>query len=224
MAAKHLINQLQARKKELAKKVRTSDPGLNYSPMLQQMNVALSVEEARMASLKARVSEYSSRMARMREQSTYAPEIEAKLAQLNRDYAVNKDNYEKLVARRSAAKLSGDLSSATDAISFRVVDPPTVPATPAGPNRLRLYSVVFGGALLSGLGLALFLSQVRPTFLSQTNLREVIGLPVLGSITMNWTEAQVVERRRRLLAFGLAVATLFTAYGGVLAVAVLRPA
>src|SRR5476649_956995 len=95
VAAKHLIAQLEARKKDLAKKVRTSDPGLNYSPMLQQMNVALSVEEARMASLQARVSEYASRMARMRSESNYAPEIEAKLAQLNRDYAVNKDNYEK---------------------------------------------------------------------------------------------------------------------------------
>lgn len=224
VGTKRLLAQLEARKKEEAKKSRASgDPGANYSPMLQQMNVALSVEEARIASLKARVSEYSSRMARMRSQSSLAPEVEAQLAQLNRDYAINKDNYEKLVGRREAAKLSGDLSTATDMLTFRVIDPPTAPITPIGPNRPRLYSLVFVGALLAGLGVALLLSQVRPTFLSQSSLREVTGMPILGTIGMNWTEQQKVMRKRRLYAFGLSVFTLFTAYGGVLAAALLRP-
>ncbi|WP_256081164.1 XrtA system polysaccharide chain length determinant [Massilia sp. YIM B04103] len=224
LSTKRLIAQLETRKKDEAKKSRSSgDPGANYSPMLQQMNVALSVEEARIASLKARVGEYGSRLERMRSQSSLAPEVEAQLAQLNRDYAINKDNYEKLVGRREAAKLSGDLSTATDMLTFRVIDPPTAPITPTGPNRPRLYSLVFVGALLAGLGVALLMSQIRPTFLSQSSLREVSGMPILGTISMNWTEQQKVMRKRRLYAFGLSVFTLFTAYGGVLAAALLRP-
>lgn len=223
VSAKRLIASLQQRKKDEAKKMaKSGDPGANYSPMLQQLNVALSVEEARVASLKARVGEYAARMDRMRSQSTAAPEVEAQLAQLNRDYAINKENYEKLVQRREAAKLSGDLSSATDMMSFRVIDPPSVPQTPAGPNRPRFYSLVFVGALLAGLGTAFLMSQVRPTFLSQHNLREVTGVPILGSIGMNWTEQQKSSRRRRLYAFGLAVASLFTAFGGVVTATLLR--
>ncbi|HEX9171594.1 MAG TPA: XrtA system polysaccharide chain length determinant, partial [Telluria sp.] len=152
VAAKRLLGQLEAKKKEEARnRKRSSDPGVNYSPMLQQMNVALSVAEARVASLRARVDEYNARMGRMRSQSQEAPEVEAQLAQLNRDYAVNRDNYQKLVERREAAKLSGDLSSATDMLTFRVIDPPTVPLTPAGPNRPRLFSLVFAAALVAGL-------------------------------------------------------------------------
>lgn len=223
LAAKRLMAALQQRKKEEAKKLaKSGDPGMNYSPMLQQMNVQLSVEEARVASLKARVGEYAARLDRMRSHSTQAPEVEAQLTQLNRDYAINKENYEKLVQRREAAKLSGDLSSATDMMSFRVIDPPIVPQTPVGPNRLRLYAMVFGAALLAGLGGALLLSQIRPTFLSQHSLREVTGMPILGSIGMNWTEQQKASRRRRLYAFGLAVATLLTAFGGVMTVTMLR--
>jgi len=222
VAAKRLIAQLEERKKQEAKKIRAVDPGANYSPMLQQMTVQLSVEEARIASLQARVGEYNSRLAQMRSLSTQAPEVEAQLAQLNRDYAVNKENYEKLVQRREAAKLSGDLSTATDMMTFRVVDPPAVPSTPAGPNRPRLYSLVFLGSLVAGLGTALLLSQIRPTFLSQTSLRETTGLPILGSIGMNWTDQQKVRRRRRLYAFTAAVASLFTAYGGVLALTLFR--
>ncbi len=219
-----LIAQLEARKLEEAKRItRSADPGANYSPMLQQMNVALSVEEARVASLKARVAEYSMRAARLRSQSATAPEVEAQFAQLNRDYEVNKDNYEKLVGRREAAKLSGDLSSATDIMTFRVIDPPTVPSVPAGPNRLALSSLVFAGALLVGLATALLMSQVRPTFLSQSMLREVSGLPILGSVSMNWTDEQKKRGTRRAYAFGAAVVVLFGIYGAVMATLFIPP-
>ncbi|MDQ1830135.1 Wzz/FepE/Etk N-terminal domain-containing protein [Massilia sp. CCM 9029] len=224
VAARRLIAQLEARKLEEAKRnKRNNDPGANYSPMLQQMNVALSVEEARVASLKARVAEYGSRAARLRSQSTNAPEVEAQLAQLNRDYLINKENYEKLVGRREAAKLSGDLSSATDMLTFRVIDPPTVPSTPSGPNRHRLFSFVFAAALLAGLGVAFLMSQLRPTFMSQGTLRDVTGIPILGSISMNWTSEQKVMRTKRLYAFGAAVIVLFGAYGGVMAALFVRP-
>ncbi|KQW90192.1 chain length-determining protein [Massilia sp. Root418] len=221
---KRLLAQLQQRKKEEAKKrVRSADPGVNYSPMMQQMNVALSVEEARVASLKARVDEYNMRLARLRSQSTAAPEVEAQLAQLNRDYQINKENYAKLVERREAARLSGDLTSATDMLSFRVIDPPTASTAPIGPNRPRLMSMVFGAALLLGLGVALLMSQIRPTFVSQAALRSATGIPILGTISMNWTDQQKVRRRRRLYAFSAAVAVLFTAYGGVMAALLLKP-
>jgi polysaccharide chain length determinant protein (PEP-CTERM system associated) len=221
---KRLLAQLEARKKEEAKKRKHSlDPGANYSPMLQQLNVALSVAEARVASLRARVDEYAARSARMRAQSSAAPEVEAQLAQLNRDYQVNRDNYQKLVERRESAKLSGDLSSATDMMTFRVIDPPTAPVTPAGPNRPRLFSIVFIGALLAGLVVALLMSQIRPTFLSQSSLREVTGVPILGSISMNWTNEQKVRRKRRLYALGASVFVLFGAYGGVMAAILIRP-
>ncbi|MES2322163.1 MAG: XrtA system polysaccharide chain length determinant [Pseudomonadota bacterium] len=224
VAAKRLISQLEARKVEESRKARRNgDPGANYSPMLQQMNVALSVEEARVASLKARVAEYSSRAARVRAQSTTAPEVEAQFAQLNRDYLINKDNYEKLVGRREAAKLSGDLSSATDMLTFRVIDPPTVPSTPAGPHRPRLFSIVFALALVAGLGVALLMSQIRPTFITQSSLRDVTGLPILGSISMNWTDEQKVNRTKRMYAFSAALIALFGLYGGVIAILFIRP-
>ncbi|MDB5920906.1 MAG: chain length-determining protein [Massilia sp.] len=224
LSARRLLAQLETRKQEMAKNQRApSDPGASFSPMLQQLNVSLSAAEARAASMRARVDELSSRVARLRSQSVEAPEVEAQLAQLNRDYQVNRDNYQKLVERRESAKLSGDLSSATDMLTFRVIDPPTVPLTPAGPNRPRLFSFVFLGALVAGLAAALLMSQVRPTFLSQAALRDVTSTPILGSISMNWTTEQKVKRRRRLYAMAASVLALFSAYGGVMALILIRP-
>jgi polysaccharide chain length determinant protein (PEP-CTERM system associated) len=224
IANRRLLDQLLAQKADLAKnKKRSLDPGASYSPMLQQLNVSLSQAEARVASMRARVAEYENRVARLRNQSTTAPEIEAQFAQLNRDYNVNRENYQKLVERRESARLSGDLSSATDMLQFRVIDPPTVPNHPTGPNRLRLFSLVFVGALVAGLAVAFLMSQLRPTFLTQSTLREVTGLPVLGSIGMNWTPEQTVKRRRRLIAFAGSVALLFSVYGVGMAAILVRP-
>jgi polysaccharide chain length determinant protein (PEP-CTERM system associated) len=211
IATKRLVEQLQARKKEEMKKGRP-DPSVAASPMMQQLSVSLSDAESRVAALRARVNEYSTRVTTLRSQSQTAPEIEAQLVQLNRDYQVNRENYQKLVERREQAKLSGDLSSATDMLTFRVVEPPLAATKPSGPNRLALFSGVFVFALVAGLAGAFMLSQVRPTFLNHATLREVTGVPVLGSINMHWTDGQKVARKRRLLGVGAAVLVLFGAY------------
>jgi hypothetical protein len=107
-------------------------------------------------------------------------------------------------------------------LTFRVIDPPSVPLTPSGPNRPRLFSIVLAAALVAGLAVALLMSQVRPTFLSQATLREVTGIPILGSVSMNWTAPQKVRRKRRLWALGASVLMLFGVYGGVMAAALIR--
>jgi len=223
IATKRLVEQLIVRKKEEAKKGRP-DPNVAASPMMQQLTVTLSDAESRVAALRARVNEYANRVTTLRGQSATAPEVEAQLAQLNRDYQVNRENYQKLVERREQAKLSGELSSATDMLTFRVVEPPLAASKPSGPNRLALFSGVFALAMAAGLVSAFLLSQVRPTFLSHAALREVTGVPVLGSINMHWTDGQKVLRKRRLLGVGAAVLMLFGAYAVGVAVMLVRAA
>jgi len=223
VGARRLLASLEERRREEARKPVSGDSGTGYSPMLQSMKVSLSEAEAKVAALRARVDEYASRAARLRAQSSAAPEVEAQLSQLNRDYTVNKENYQKLVERRESAKLSGDLSSATDMLTFRVIDPPTAPISPVGPKRAQLMSVVFVLALAAGLGAALLMSQFRPTFLSQASLREVTGVPILGSISMNWTGEQQARHKKRLYALAASVFMLFGTYGAVMAVILIRP-
>jgi polysaccharide chain length determinant protein (PEP-CTERM system associated) len=222
VAAKRLVAQLEQRKVEESKLKQNGDPGKNYSPMLQQLKVAQTEAEARVAAISARVQEYTLRHQRLLAQANAVPEAETALAQLNRDYQINKDNYEKLIGRREAAKLSGDLSSTTEMMSFKIIDPPTVPLSPIGPNRALLYSITLGAALLTGVAAALLISQVRPTFLSPQELRDRTGLPVLGTIAMNWTNAERTKRQRGKYIFSAALCSLFVAYAGVLTTAVLR--
>lgn len=223
VATKRLIAQLEERKVQEAKSGSAGTTvGRNYSPVLQQLKLSLSEADAKVAAMKARVDEYASRVARLRTQANAAPEIDAQYTQLNRDYQVNKANYEKLIASRDAAKLSGDLSATSEMISFRIIDPPTVPAKPVGPNRPRLFSLIFAIALAAGIGIAFAMSQMRPTLLSLSHLREVTGLPVLGSVSMNWTDAEKQRRKKSMLAFMASFSGMLVLYGGALIVLLLK--
>lgn len=223
VAAKRLVAQLEQRKvEENRSKAATADPGRNYSALLLQLKVALTEADAKVASIRVRVQELGARHAALQARSRAVPEAEAELAQLNRDYQINKDNYEKLISRREAAKLSGDLSSTTEMMTFKIIDPPTVPVRPIGPNRPLLCSGALLAALCAATVVALLLSQVRPAFLSPGELRAFTGLAVLGSVTMNWTPPEQRKRRRGQLGFGAAAAGLLLSYGGVLAATLLH--
>jgi polysaccharide chain length determinant protein (PEP-CTERM system associated) len=218
IAARRLVAQLETRKVEESKRpLRDQDPGRNYSPMLQQLKVALTDADAKLAACRVRVAEYSARHERLQQQSRAAPEVESQLAQLNRDYQINKDNYEKLISRRESAKLSGELSSTTEMMTFKIIDPPTLPIAPAGPNRPLLYTLVFFAALIGGAFTALLISQARPTFAGPAAMREVTGLNVLGTVCMNWTPAEQQKRRRGRYMLGASFSSLMLAYGAVLA-------
>lgn len=215
-AARRLLAQLEARKLAESRADNDSDPGRNYSPMLQQLKVALTEADAKIAAIRVRVLEYSARHDRLRQQSNAVPEVESQLAQLNRDYDINKMNYEKLIGRREAAKLSGELSSTTDMMTFKIIDPPFMPVAPVGPNRALFYSVALLAALVAGPAAALTISQARPTFSGPGAMRELTGLNVLGTVSMNWTEAGKRKRQRSQYLFVLACVALLCLYAAMM--------
>ncbi|GAB2841241.1 hypothetical protein GCM10027277_05290 [Pseudoduganella ginsengisoli] len=218
VAAHRLLKQLEQRKADsAADQSPTADPGRRYSPMLQQIKVALTEADAKAAAIRARVRELSVRHARLEAQSKAVPELESQLAQLNRDYQINKDNYEKLISKREAAKLSGSLSSTQEMMNFRIIDPPTLPVRPVGPNRFILNSAVLALALAAAWLAAAAANRNAPGFTSLRDLREFSGVHVIGTIAMHWTPAQLHRRRRSRAAFGALAASLLLSYGGLMA-------
>lgn len=151
---------------------------------VEQLKVSLASAEASVASLRTRVAEYSSRYNTLKAAATMVPQIEAELAQLNRDYDINKKNYESLVARRESANMSGDMQSVSGVADFRVIDPPRVLPKPVAPNRSLLFPLALLAAIAAGLGVAFIAKDVRPQFYDGRTLTEATGLPLLGTVTM----------------------------------------
>jgi polysaccharide chain length determinant protein (PEP-CTERM system associated) len=178
---------------------------------VQEMSRMLATAEVQVAAMQARVDEYASRMAQVRQQLKTAPQIEAEAAQLNRDYAIIKKNYEDLVSRRQSAVMSGELDVATGVAEFKLIDPPRVAPRPVSPNRLLLLPGVLFAALAVGVAFAFAAVQVRPTFGHPDELRRKTGLPLLGVVSALITEAD--RRRERASMF-----RFVTASGGLVGI------
>lgn len=216
-----LLAQLEQRLQEERDKAPPAPPP-DTPMLLQELKLALARTDAQVGALQARVREFSARHARLQSRVVAVPEVETQLTQLNRDYEVNKDNYEKLIAKRESAKLSGEVSTSTDMLSFRIIDPPIKPLFRSGPDRPLLYSLVLAAALLAGPGTAMVASGNRPVFSSAGQLRSLTCLPLLGSVAMVWTRAQRRLRLRQRLALIAALLPLLVVYAGLMALA-LRP-
>jgi hypothetical protein len=144
------------------------------------------------------------------------PQVEAEFTQLNRDYDVQKRNYEALVARRESATMSSQMEAAGTA-DFRIIDPPRVSPKPVEPNRLLLLPLALLIALGAGAAASFAWSQIRPTFHDGRALRTIAGRPVLGSVSLI-PDTQLLARRRRLnAAFFSSLAGLFACYGAGMA-------
>ena len=218
---RRLIEELEAQKRTQVEAMQAAGGlqlgALDANPYFQQMKLALAQAESRVASLNARVAEFQSRLDQLRERARLVPEVEAELAQLNRDYAVHKTNYDALVARRESANIAVEMNTQTGVADFRVIDPPTLATKPSAPNRLLLIPVAGLAGLIAGFALTFLISQLRPAVVDPRGLREVTGLPVLGTVSMLTTPERRSARRRGLLAFG---AGLFAYVGMVVAAVV----
>ena len=196
----------------------SGDSGPLESPVYQQLKLSLGEAEATVASIKARTVEFQRRIEVLTEQVDATLEVEAQFKALNRDYDVTRGNYNTLLARRETARMSQDADERAENVKFRIVDPPYVPAEASAPNRPLLASMVLLGGIIAGIGLALFLFLLRPTFDERKALKEITGLPVLGNLSMIWTAERQRQRRLGLAVFAMAGVALLAVYTSVLTI------
>jgi polysaccharide chain length determinant protein (PEP-CTERM system associated) len=188
----------------------------------QEMSRLVATAEVQVAALRARVGEFTARYNQAREALKTAPQLEAEAAQLNRDYAIHKKNYEDLVARREAAIMSGDLEDKSGLANFRLIDPPRVSAQPVWPNRFLLLPLVLIGALGAGMLVALAASQLRPVFHDADALRTKTRLPLLGVVTRVRSAIDQRVARANMLRFATASGSLVGLFAVGLIVMALR--
>lgn len=171
------------------------------SPVQQEMSRLLANAEVQAASLRARVGEYTARYNRALELMKTAPQIEAEFAQLNRDYDINKKNYNDLVSRRESAALSGDLEGAAGVADFRLIDPPRASTKPVAPNRLLLLPLALVAGIGAGFAVAFAFSQLRAVFYDPRSLTDAVGLPLLGTVSLVLTDANQAAKKGDLKKF-----------------------
>jgi polysaccharide chain length determinant protein (PEP-CTERM system associated) len=215
---KRTIERLEERKAEeeaLAVEDDAVSPGLVANPVRQQLKMVIGEAEAQVAANRAVLTSARVNVEKMKEFVDHRLGVETQLKSLDRDYSLIKGNYEKMSAKLESLRLSEKVDTRSDSVAFRVIDPPRVPASPAGPNRILFSSMVLGLGLAIGVALAFLLSQLRPTFDDRRVLNELTGITVLGSVNMVWTPEQKRKRTLRHLTFSLSFLGLLVCYAAI---------
>lgn len=218
VATRRLIARLEEQKQQEqeARRKLTEGKGarrpVSMNPVFQQIKLALAESEANVAALRVRSADLQGRVTQLRASAARVPQVEAELAQLNRDYEIIRRNYEALVGRRETAALSEDVD-ATRLANFRLIDPPRSSPKPIFPNRLTMAPLALLLALASGAAASLLLTQLMPTFGSVADLRGATQRTVLGAVAALVTDESRRRARRHGIAFGFATMGLVAVYG-----------
>jgi polysaccharide chain length determinant protein (PEP-CTERM system associated) len=211
-----LTEQLEKRRRGTA-----SNPS-GGNAVYPQLKLAMAESEAQLARMQARVRDHEKRLAQLRAKARSVPEREAQFTQLNRDYAIQKQNYDALVTRRESALMSGAVEAATGVADFRIIDPPQVAPNPVAPNRKMLIPMALLASLLAGLAASYLFSLVHPTFHDNRSLKRVAQRPVLGAVSLMPHPAVLAKRRRRGLLFFGGVSGLAATYTAAIALIFFR--
>ena len=198
-----LRGQLGAARAAASGELRSGGGGIAgvQNPLYFSLRSMQAERQATVSALVGRKNQLQGEMAQMIAKQTSDPGVVAEQAQIARDYDVLKGQYDKILQDREDVRLRGSVQSDTDSVKFRVIDPPSSPRVPVAPNRpLLLFAVLIAG-IGGGVAAAFVMGQLRTTYPSAQRLEKASGLPVIGSVSEVLTQAQRVERRKKLVWF-----------------------
>ena len=154
---------------------------LKANPVFQGLQLQAKQAAVQVAELRRDRALREGQVATLRRMVNSVPEVEAELARLDRDYTVTRTQYQALIQRLETAKLSNDADK-TGTVSFKVIDPPTVPLAPISPKRSILLLGVLMIGIVGGVAVAFLMNLLRPVFFDWRAMAPAIGLPVIGHV------------------------------------------
>ncbi|MBF0186508.1 MAG: hypothetical protein HQL50_01125 [Magnetococcales bacterium] len=158
---------------------------MDVDPIYRKIKIDISDLDVELISLRERVQQLENRLSELRQLEKQIPAVEVELIRMEQHFSMTKERLLALLNKQSAARFSGDVAEGlSKEVRFRIIEQPSVPTRPVGPNRPLFLTVVLIGAVLGGVALALFLSVIRPVFDSPAALKKELGLPVLGMVSM----------------------------------------
>jgi polysaccharide chain length determinant protein (PEP-CTERM system associated) len=137
--------------------------------------------------LKASVVEYQARI-------NSTPVREQQLSEVLRDYDLLKKNYADLLSKQQSSQLAANLEKQQEGQQFRLVDPPSLPAVPSGPKRLKMSLGGMGAGLFLGLALAFVMDMKSASFHTEQQLTKQFGPAMVLGIPLLLTPAEEKKR------------------------------
>lgn len=188
LAAESTISAADSQRRESLRQMRAE---------IESLDRQVAFKESEERRVRTEIAEYQRRIEAV-------PGLESEWVALTRDYDTQQQAYKELLAKSTAAEVAVNLEKQDIGERFRIVDPAAVPVHPLPAIRARVNAIGMVIGLLLGFGIATLLEFRDASFRSDTDVLEVLGLPVLAAVPRVETAEEKRGRRRRQLAFSLA--------------------
>ncbi len=201
---KHQIQDLNEaiaedrQRREAAKaagKITIDDTVIN-NPMYQQLKRELSQTKINIDTTTARLAEAKRELQMEIDLGKRVHGGEATLAELTRDYQVNRDIYQDLLRRRETARVSMNLDQERQGLNIKVQEPAVLPIQPSGFRFVHFILVGFFLGLGVPIGLLYAKIELDPRIIISSAITDKCKLPLLAEVPHLWSadEARTVER------------------------------
>jgi len=173
---------------------------------LRSNQLEITNRERSIATLKAKVEEYQSRLNR-------EPIREQQLADLTRGYDQSKANYDDLLKKKNESSMATSMELLQQGERFRVMDPPSLPQKPEFPNRLKFCGIGLGIGLAFGVVVAGALEMLDDRLHTAKEIKKLLSADVIGEIPAIVTVSDERIAKRKLW---LGWATAAVVFGTIL--------
>jgi uncharacterized protein involved in exopolysaccharide biosynthesis len=174
------------------------------------LTLALAEFESQIASTKVKLTDLEARLAQFRLQGSQMPRVETELAQLARDYDTNRQQFERLLTKRESLRLTGQISGANGGLNYQLLDPAYVLQKPVSPNRLLLTLAISLASVAAAVSAIVLKHRYQPKFYDLTELRQSLGFPMLGGVSLVQGSQLQTTQRLSAIAFYVMTAALIS--------------
>ena len=170
-----------------------------FNPLYGELRSKLADARRRSAATAARISTAESLLGDEMGRSNRIAASESTLAELTRDYEVNRDLYQDLLKRRENARVSMNLDSEQRGLSFRIQEPAAMPLRPSGLRLMHVAGAGLGAAFFTPLVLLLGVIKLDPRVRSPLQIERDAALPVIGTMPPYRTRQKRLQGARKLM-------------------------
>ena len=175
-----------------------SSPMMQLQGQLQSAKMEIASRERSIAELKGKISEYQSRL-------NQEPVREQQLSDLTRGYEQSKANYDELLKKKNESAMATSMELLQQGERFRIIDPPSLPAKPTFPNRIKFCGIGLAVGLALGMVVVGGLEFLDDRIYDEKELQKVLPVAVISEIP-DIQAASDERRERRHLWIGWATA------------------
>jgi len=180
--------EIKSVKKQLAAKYgdpateKDGDAAKTFDPYLRELIKQRNELRVEVSSVKDRRLRLAENLKQFEYRVEQTPSREQDVMILMRDYENMQKNYQALLDKRLNAHVAENLEKRQKGEQFRVLDPANLPQTLDKPNRLLIMVLGLLGGCGLGVGLAIGLDRVNPTFKRREEVERLPGIRVLAAI------------------------------------------